>query len=41
MVDVDTILTAEEKKLLNESIENEKSGKLTSLETIKNVRNSH
>lgn len=40
MVDADTILTAEEKKLLDESIVNEKSGKLTSLEALKNVRNN-
>ena len=40
MVDADTILTAEEKKLLDESIVNEKAGKLTSLEELKNVRNS-
>ena len=40
MVDVDTILTAEEKKLLDESIVNEKAGRLTSLEDLKNVRNS-
>ena len=40
MVDADTILTAEEKQLLDESIVNEKAGKLTSLEELKNVRNS-
>ena len=40
MVDVDTILTAEEKKLLDESIVNEKAGRLTSLEDLKNFRNS-
>ncbi len=40
MVDVDTILTAEEKILLDESIVNEKAGKLTSLEELKNVRNN-
>lgn len=40
MVDVDTILTSEEKKLLDESIVNEKAGKLTSLERLKDVRNS-
>ena len=40
MVDADTILTADEKQLLDESIKNEKSGKLTSLEELKNVRNS-
>ncbi|HLC52374.1 MAG TPA: hypothetical protein VJI98_03980 [Candidatus Nanoarchaeia archaeon] len=40
MVDVDTILTAEEKKLLDESIVNEKARRLTSLEDLKNFRNS-
>jgi hypothetical protein len=40
MVDADTILTEEEKQLLNESIVNEKAGKLTSLEELENVRNS-
>ena len=40
MVDADTILTTEEKKLLDESIVNEKAGKLTSLEELKNVRNN-
>lgn len=40
MIDVDTILTVEEKKLLDESIVNEKAGKLISLEELKNVRNS-
>jgi hypothetical protein len=40
MVDVDTILTVGEKKLLDESIKNEKTGKLTSLEKLENVRNS-
>lgn len=40
MVDADTILTAEEKKLLDDSIVNEKTGKLTSLEELKNVRNN-
>ena len=39
MVDEDTILTAEEKQLLDESIKNEKAGRLTSLEALKNVRN--
>ena len=39
MVDVDIILTEEEKKMLDQSIEHEKAGKLTSLEAIKNVRN--
>ena len=40
MVDVDTVLTIEEKKLLDESIPNEKAGNLTSLEELKNFRNS-
>ena len=39
MVDVDTILTSEEKQLLDESIENEKAGKLISLEELERVRN--
>jgi len=39
MVDVDVLLTEEEKKMLDESVENEKSGNLVSLEEIKNVRN--
>lgn len=38
MVDVDTILTAEERVMLDESIKHEKEGKLVSLEDIKNVR---
>lgn len=40
MVDVDIILTTEEKKLLDESIENEKAGKLISLEELENARNN-
>ena len=40
MVDVDTMLTTEEKLLLDESIKNEKKGNLTFLEDLKNVRNS-
>ena len=39
MVDVDVILTEEERIMLDESVEREKSGKLISLEAIKNVRN--
>ena len=39
MIDADIIITEEEKKMLDESIEHEKSGKLASLEVIKNVRN--
>ena len=41
MIDVDVIITEEEKKMLNESIENEKSGNLISLEEIKKVRNKN
>jgi len=39
MVDVDTILTSEEKIMLDESIKHEKERKLVSLEDIENVRN--
>ncbi len=39
MIDVDVILTEEEKNFLDVSIEHEKSGNLVSLEEIKNVRN--
>ncbi len=39
MIDVDVILTEEERRMLDESVENEKSGNLISLEEIKNVRN--
>ena len=35
----DTILTAEERKLLDESVRNEKEGKLISLEELEHVRN--
>lgn len=35
MVDVDVLITEEERRMLNESIENEKSGNLVSLEEIK------
>lgn len=38
MVDVDVIITEEERRMLDESVENERSGKLVSLEEIKNVR---
>lgn len=38
MVDVDVIITEEERRMLDESVENEKRGKLVSLEAIKNVR---
>jgi hypothetical protein len=39
MIDVDIILTQEERVMLDKSVEHEKSGKLVSLEAIKNVRN--
>lgn len=35
MVDVDTILTAEEKRLVDESIQEEKKGKLIGLDEVK------
>ncbi len=38
MVDVDVILTEEERRLLDESIKHEKEGKLISLEELENVR---
>ncbi len=39
MVDVDTILAEEERKLLDESIVNERDDKLVSLEEVEHVRN--
>jgi len=39
MIDVDVIITEEERRMLDESVDNEKSGNLVSLEEIKNVRN--
>jgi len=39
MVEADTVLTSEEKQLLEDSIKNEKAGRLVSLEELKNVRN--
>ena len=39
MIDVDVIITEEERRMLDESVENEKSGSLISLEEIRNVRN--
>ena len=39
MVDVDVILSEEERIMLDKSVENEKKGKLVSLEAIKNARN--
>ena len=38
MVDVDTLLTAEERVLLDESIKHEKENKLVSLEEIEHAR---
>jgi len=35
MVDVDTILTEEERKMLDESVENENAGKLTSSKKLR------
>lgn len=40
LVDPDAILTEEERKLLDQSIINQREGKLVSLEEIKNARNS-
>jgi len=39
MVDVDTILTDDERRLLDESIKHQKKDKLISLEELDNVRN--
>ena len=39
MVDADTILTNEERKLLDESIQHEKEGTLVSLVDLEDVRN--
>ena len=39
MVDVDVILTEEERILLDKSLKHEKEGKLISFEEIENVRN--
>ncbi len=38
MVDVDVILSEEERRLLDESLKHEKEGKLVSLEELENVR---
>ncbi|MBI4918708.1 hypothetical protein HY837_02170, partial [archaeon] len=38
MVDVDVILSEEERRLLDKSVKNEKAGKLISLEDLENVR---
>ncbi|MDO8516531.1 MAG: hypothetical protein Q7S33_00240 [Nanoarchaeota archaeon] len=37
MIDTDIIITEEEKRMLNESVEHEKSGDLVSLEAIKKL----
>ena len=39
MIDVDVIITEEERRMLDDSVKNEKLGNLVSLEKIKNVRN--
>ena len=39
MIDVDVIITEEERRMLDESVKNEKDGNLVSLGEIKNVRN--
>ena len=39
MVDADTILTEEERRLLDASIKNEREGKLVSIKELDNVRN--
>ena len=39
MVDADTILTEDERMLLDQSIKHEKEGKLISLEELENARN--
>ncbi|MFH0711931.1 MAG: hypothetical protein V1889_02375 [archaeon] len=39
MVDADVIVTEEERRMLDESVRNEKSGNLVSLEEIRDVRN--
>ena len=39
MIDGDIIITEEEKRMLDESVKNERSENLVSLEEIKNVRN--
>jgi hypothetical protein len=38
MVDIDTLLSEEEKKLLEESVKREARGELSSLEDIENAR---
>ena len=39
MINLDIIITEEEKRMLDKSLENEKSDKLLSLEEIRDVRN--
>ncbi len=39
MIDADVIITEEERRMLDNSVKNEKTGNLVSLEEIKNVRN--
>ncbi len=41
MVDVDAILTEEERRLLDESLKHEKEGTLVSLKELENVRNKN
>ena len=41
MIDKDIIISEDERKMLDESIENEENGNLVSLEDIKNVRDKH
>lgn len=38
MVDIDVIITEEERRMLDNSVENEREGKLVSLGAIRNVR---
>lgn len=39
MIDVDSIISENERIMLDESVENEKAGKLVSLEVVGDVRN--
>ena len=39
MIYVDSVLTEDERVMLDESVENEKAGKLVSLEVVRDVRN--
>lgn len=38
MIDMDVIITEEEKRMLDESVRNERKGELVTLNAIKNVR---